>query len=105
MSKGWIIGLASQSSGEGVEAALLETEGAGLNLQTRLLHTLHQPLAPDLRELLDRIGPSGPVEMRHVSLLHRLLGETFAGAARPRGGRASFRLQNVSFTGCPPPTL
>src|SRR5260370_24024897 len=97
MSKRWIIGLASQSSGEGVEAALLETEGAGLSLQARLLHTLHQPLAPDLRELLNRLGPTRPVEMRQVSLLHRLLGETFAGTARHVADRASLSLQNVSF--------
>lgn len=105
MSKRWIIGLASRSSGEGVEAALLEMEGAGLNLQVRLLHTLHQPLAPDLRELLNRLGPSGPVEIRLVGLLHRLLGETFAGAARQVADRASFSLQNVSCTGCPGHTI
>jgi anhydro-N-acetylmuramic acid kinase len=101
MSKRWIIGLASRSSGEGLEAVLLETEGAGLNLQTRLLHSLHQPLAPELRDLLLRFGPVESVELRQVSLLHRLLGETFAGAARLVADRASFSLQNVSCLGFP----
>lgn len=105
MSKRWIIGLASRSSGEGLEAALLETEGAGLNLQARLLHSLHQPLAPELRDLLNRFGPAGSVELRQVSLLHRLLGETFAGAARQVADRASFSLQNVSCLGCPGHTI
>ncbi|SRR6266851_10344842 len=100
MSKRWFIGIASRSSGEGVEAGLLETEGAGLNLQARALQTLQQPLPRELRELLDRVSATGPVEMRQVSLLHRLLGETFAGAARQVADRASFSLQNISCLGC-----
>jgi anhydro-N-acetylmuramic acid kinase len=101
MSKRWIIGLASRSSGEGVEAALVEAEGAGLNLQTRLLYSFHQPLAGELRELLNHFGPAASLEVRKVSLLHRVMGETFAGAARQVADRASFSLQNVCCIGCP----
>jgi len=62
---------------------------------------LHQPLAAELRELLNRVGPVGPVEVRQVSLLHRLMGETLAGAARQVADQASFSLQNISCIGCP----
>jgi len=128
MANRWIIGLASGSSGAGVEATLLEIDGAGLDLQARLVRTLQQPLARDLRQLLHRIAgpaiiPPGPVEedkspegvdkarspgtteVKQVSLLHRLLGETFAAAARLVADRASFGLQNVQCLGCPGHTV
>jgi anhydro-N-acetylmuramic acid kinase len=105
MSKRWFIGLASRSSGEGVEAALVETKGSGLNLQARLLHNLCQPMTAELRQLLNRLGSTDPVEMRQVSLLHRVMGETLAGAARHVADRASFSLQNVSCIGCPGHTV
>ena len=50
MTNRWFIGLASGSSADGVDAALFETEGVGLELRARLLLALHQPYARDLRE-------------------------------------------------------
>ena len=100
MSKRWIIGLASASSGEAVEAALVETEGAGLDLQARLLHGFRQPLPNDLRGLLHRRGSPAPAEIKQITLLHRLLGETFAAAARQVADRASFSLTKVQCIGC-----
>src|SRR5207302_1298518 len=96
--------------------------------QARLVHTLHQPLARDLHQLLHRIDglviiPPGPVEddesregldkargpstkeVKQLSLLHRLLGETFAAAARLVADRASFSLQKVLCIGCPGHTV
>ena len=49
MSSRWIIGLASGSCTEGVDAALLELDGVGLDLRLRQIRTLHQPFAPELR--------------------------------------------------------
>jgi anhydro-N-acetylmuramic acid kinase len=105
MSTRWFIGLASGSSADGVDATLLETEGSGLDLRVRPLHTLHQPYGRELRELIQRV--SGPVacEVRHVSLLHRLLGETFAAAARQVADRISFSLPRVMAIGCPGHTV
>src|SRR6266478_7049794 len=100
MSKRWIIGLASRSSGVGVDAALLEVEGAGLALQTHLIHVLHQSYSRDLNELLHRLDAAPTIELRQVSLLNRLLGETFAAVARQVADQASFSLQNVSCLGC-----
>ncbi len=100
MSKRWIIGLASRSSGVGVDGALLEVEGAGLALQSRLIHVLHQSYSRDLGELLHRLDAAPTIELRQLSLLHRLLGETFAAVARQVADQASFSLQNVSCLGC-----
>jgi anhydro-N-acetylmuramic acid kinase len=100
MNTRWFIGLASGSSLDGVDAALLEVAGAGLDLTARPVHLLHQPHARDLRNLLLRVLGPGPSDIRQVSLLHRLLGETLAATARQVADRASFSLQQVMGIGC-----
>jgi anhydro-N-acetylmuramic acid kinase len=101
----WIIGLASGSSADGVDAALAEVEGTGLDLRLVQTHGLHQPYGRDLRDLLRRLSGPAPVEMRLVSRLHRLLGETFAAAARMAADHASLSLQKVQCIGCPGHTV
>jgi anhydro-N-acetylmuramic acid kinase len=101
----WLIGLASGSSGDGVDAALLETGGVGLDLRARPLHALHQPYSRDLRDLLRQVASPGQGDVKQVSLLHRLLAETFAVAARQVAERASFSLQKVQCLGCPGHTV
>ncbi len=96
-----IIGLASGSSAAGVEAALLECDGAGLDLRARLLQALHLPYGAELRDLLLRCPGPGALEMKQVGLLHRVLGETFAAAARQVAERASCSLQRLQVIGCP----
>jgi anhydro-N-acetylmuramic acid kinase len=100
MSARWVIGLASGSSGDGVDAALAELDGVGLELRPRLVHALYQPYPPELRELLLRGSGTAACEVREVSLLHRLLGETFAAAARAVAGAASLSFQQVQCVGC-----
>ncbi len=105
MSTRWFIGLASGSSADGVDATLFETEGVGLELRVRPLHSVHQPYGRELRELVQRVSGPAPCEVRHVSLLHRLLGETFAAAARQVVDRISFSLARVTAVGCPGHTV
>jgi anhydro-N-acetylmuramic acid kinase len=103
MQTRWHIGLASGSTLDGVDAALLETEGVGLDLRLRLVHALHQPYPHDLRDLIVRVGTTGGA--RSTCLLHRLLGEAFAAAARQVADQASFSLQKVQCIGCPGHTI
>jgi anhydro-N-acetylmuramic acid kinase len=105
MSGRYVIGLASGSTFDGVDAALLETAGVGQEVRVRLAGTLHQPYARDLRELIRRVSASGQVEGKQIGLLHRLLGETFAAAARQVADRASLSLQQVQCLGCPGHTI
>ena len=105
MTRRWIIGLASGSTVDGVDAALLEIDGAGLDLRLKPLHTLHLPYPRDLRELLLRVGHATQSSVKQTSLLHRLLGETFAAAARQVADQASFSLQKVQCVGCPGHTI
>ncbi len=97
----WIIGLASGSGAEAVEAALVEIEGTGFGLQPRLARTMRQAYSRDMRELLLRIGSATPCDIRQVAQVHRLLGETFAAAARQVADRASLPLQRVQCLACP----
>ncbi|MGE3807095.1 MAG: anhydro-N-acetylmuramic acid kinase [Gemmataceae bacterium] len=101
----WLIGLASGSCADGVEAALLEVEGVGLNLNVRPIHSVQQVYPRDLRALVMQACSPAPCEVKQVSLLHRLLGETFAAAARHVADKASFSLQRVQCIGCPGHTI
>ena len=93
------IGLAPGSSVDGVDAALLEIEGIGLDLSVRPVHSVHRPYARDLRNLILKVSSGGDV--RQLGLLHRLLGETLAQAARQVADQASFDMQQAQCIGCP----
>ncbi len=58
-----------------------------------------------MKELIRRVSGPGPCEAREVGLLHRLLGETFAAAARAAADQASLGLQQVQVIGCPGHTV
>jgi len=105
MTTRWIIGLASGSTVDGVDAALVEADGLGLDLRLRTLHSIHVPYPRDLRELVLRVGASTTASARHAGLVHRLLGETFASAARQVADQASFSLSKVQCLGCPGHTI
>jgi anhydro-N-acetylmuramic acid kinase len=106
MTTRWIIGLASGSSGDGVDAALLEVQGVGMDVRPALVQSLHLPYGADLRELIASVASSeGNGQTRQVALIHRLLGETFAAAARQVADRASFSLQKLQCIGCPGHTV
>jgi anhydro-N-acetylmuramic acid kinase len=101
----YLIGLSSGSSADGVDAALMESEGVGVDLRPKLVCHLHQPYGPDLQEQLLGTAGSGSCPPKQIALLHRLLGETFAAAARQVADRASLSLQKVQCIGCPGHTI
>jgi anhydro-N-acetylmuramic acid kinase len=105
MPQRWIIGLASGSSADGADAALMELRGIGLDLRVVQTHGVHQPYGPEMREMIRRVAGPSPCEVRHVSRLHRLLGETFAAAARAVADSAELSLQKVQCIGCPGHTV
>lgn len=105
MTTRWIIGLASGTSADAVDSALLEVEGAELSLRVRPVHSARQAYPRDLRDMILRVASGVACEVKQVSLLHRLLGETFAAAARAVADQASFSLQRVQCIGCPGHTV
>jgi anhydro-N-acetylmuramic acid kinase len=99
MNTRWLIGLASGASTDSVDAVLLELQGTGLEVRVRPVYALHQGYPRDLRELLVRLNSPSTCDIKQVSLVNRLLGETFATAARQVADRASFSLQHVQGIG------
>jgi anhydro-N-acetylmuramic acid kinase len=99
MPQRWLIGLTSGSSAAGADAALVEVRGVGLNLRATPVRALHQPYSPELRDLVRKACGPSPVEVRHVALAHRLLGETFAAAAQAVADRSSLSLSQVQCVG------
>ena len=99
MTPRWIIGVASGSSADGVDAALIELDGAGLDPRVSLIRSLQQPYTPELRDSIRRAS-SGSCDVREIAVLNRLLGETFAFAARAVADRASISFQDVQCIGC-----
>ena len=100
MSSRWIIGLASGTCAEGVDAALLELNGVGLDLRLRQMRGLHQPFPSELRDLVRRTGGSAPIDPRLLAHVHRLLGETYAAATRALADQAGSSLSRVQAIGC-----
>jgi anhydro-N-acetylmuramic acid kinase len=99
------IGLSSGSGADGVDAVLAEVDGVGLELRLLQVQGLHQPYGPDLREMLRRLPGPAPIEVRLLSRLHRLLGETFAAAARTVADQANLGLPRIQCIGCPGHTV
>jgi anhydro-N-acetylmuramic acid kinase len=105
MTPRWLIGLSSGSTADGVDAALLQGQGVGLELRLQLVHFLHQPYAADLRDLIRHMGATAGGTVKQAGLVHRLLGETFAQAARQVADQASFPLHKIQCVGCPGHTV
>ncbi len=105
MTTRWLIGLSSGTTADGVDAALLQAQGVGMELRLTLQHFLHQPYPADLRDMMRHIGATSNGTVKHAGLLHRLLGETFAQAARQVADQASFPLHKVQCVGCPGHTV
>jgi len=102
MNERWIIGLSSGSSIDGVDAALLQVQGTGLQMRLRLEQFVHQPYGRDLRDMIARAGVGQAGGGRTIGLLHRLVGEAFAAAARlvlERTGIGAHKVTCVGMTG------
>ena len=105
MPNRWFIGLSSGSSSNGVDAALVRVDGGGLGMSLHLQQFVHQPFAREVRDLLRGASSADPVSVRNVALLHRVLGEMFAGAVRRLVDDARFDLRDVWCVGCSGHTL
>jgi anhydro-N-acetylmuramic acid kinase len=105
MKKRWVIGLTSGSSLQGIDAALVEGTGVGMDFRPRLVHFLRQSFPRDLRDLIFRLGANQANPIRQASLVHRLLGESFAQAARLVVEQAKLSLSQVQCIGCPGHTI
>ena len=74
-----VIGLMSGTSGDGVDAALVEIGGQGEQLEVRPVAFAVTPFSPDLQQRVLKAALEGSV--REICYLNALLGEIFARAA------------------------
>lgn len=100
MTQRWIIGLASGCSGDGIDAALIQIGGLGLEIQPEKIEGIHQPFGPEMREQIRRLDAAESIDPRHLGRLHRLLGESYASAARSIVDAASLSFVQVLAMGC-----
>jgi anhydro-N-acetylmuramic acid kinase len=101
MTQRWYIGLSASESLLGVDAALVRVEGQGTELALRLEQHQHVPYARDLRELLWHVRTAPSAELRHLGMLHRVLGETFALAVRHLLEQRRLPTQEIFCVACP----
>jgi anhydro-N-acetylmuramic acid kinase len=74
-----VVGLMSGTSGDGVDAALVEIGGRGEQLEVRLVAFAGTPFSPELQRRILKTALEGSV--REICYLNALLGELFARAA------------------------
>lgn len=73
------IGIMSGTSGDGVDAALIEIDDAGR--VTEVITHRHLPFAPELRERVIAVGAGERITAAELARLHGALGEAYAEAA------------------------
>lgn len=100
MNTRWLLGLSAGFSAQGIDAALLEAQGVGFDLRPRLVQTVQQPFGRDLRAMLRQLALPDRADARQLAVLHRVLGEAFAAAARQVAEKASVPLLRVQCLGC-----
>lgn len=75
------VGLMSGTSVDGIDAALVELEGASENLSVKLLAFKNTPYPPGVREKIFSLFNPGEATVDKVGYMNFLLGEYFASAA------------------------
>ncbi|MCS6861819.1 MAG: anhydro-N-acetylmuramic acid kinase [Abditibacteriales bacterium] len=92
-----VLGLMSGTSVDGMDAAVVEVEGAGETLRARLRYFLTVPFPEDVRQRVLRLCQGGDV--REVCTLNFVLGELFADAALRAVADSGLRTNDVDLIG------
>lgn len=95
-----IVGLMSGTSADGVDAALVEIEGSGLQADVRLCAHLHGAFGAAMRrEILMACEPRS-CRVDRVCALHTALGHSYAAAVRGVASEAGVPLSAVDAVAC-----
>jgi anhydro-N-acetylmuramic acid kinase len=99
------MGLAANSRGEKVAAAIIESKGIGIDQEVRPIRVLRQPYPRDIRDTLVQIRASRTADLRQLTILHRVLGESYAAIAQQLAAEAGVPLQRILCLGIEPQTI
>lgn len=105
MGTRWLIGLAANSRGDKVAAALIETKGVGIEQKVRPVRVLRQSYPRDVRDSLAQLRADRMADLRQLAILHRVIGESYAAIAQQLAAEAGFPLQRILCLGLEPQAI
>lgn len=82
MSTRLIAGAMSGTSADGVDVALVQIQGRGLDMTARLLRHHHEPYPPQLQKAIFALRERGSAELRELARLAREVSLSYAAAVR-----------------------
>ncbi len=100
MSQRFLIGVSACRGAGGVAAALVQSDGIGVNASLRLRHHTQIPHGRELRELIHRVTTQESPELRHAATLHRVLGESYALAVKQLLDQSNATPNLLACVGC-----
>ena len=98
-SKKKVIGLMSGTSADGVDAALVEIEGCGMDTRLRLVEFITYPLPEDVRERLFNIFAPSDCSVEDICEMNFVLGNIFAQAALEVIAKAGLETSDIDLIG------
>ncbi len=93
------VGLMSGTSADGIDAALVEIRGKGLNCKVSLIAFKKFPFPKDLRELIHKVSTPEYGRVDLVCRLNFLLGGLFAKAAIGVVKKAGYKIRDIDLIG------
>ncbi len=93
------VGLMSGTSADGIDAALVEIRGKGLNCKVSLIAFKKFPFPKDLRELIHKVSTPEYGRVDLVCRLNFLLGGLFAKAAIEVVKKAGYKIRDIDLIG------
>lgn len=95
-----VAGLMTGTSADGIDAALVEVRGRGLQIQARVLFCTTDPFPADLRSEVLRCAQPRGAGVVDLAKLHARLGHAYAAAIRALAQRAQVPLARILCIGC-----
>jgi len=86
----------SGTSADGVDAAIVEIAGHGLDMLAKLIHHEHRPYEPQLRQTIFQIRESGATELSTLARCGRDISRAYADAIREAVRKAALSGHNLA---------
>src|SRR5260370_34298663 len=91
-----LAGAMSGTSADGVDVALVQVSGRGLEMSAKLLHHHARPYAPDLRKAIFAIRSTGNISLAELGALGREISLSYAAAINDALRDASLKANDLA---------